>query len=301
MHNTRRRGGRAARAGFTIVELLIVMGILAVLLSFLLPIANSARESARRIECLANIRTLATATTAYMTDNRGSLPEAGTGNVPIDAPFSPRFRAKAPWARISGARPRLYVLPSIGGLLRPYLAGHDLVWRCPSSPDRYDPPFTFTVLGTAHRDAFVLRGKDPYSGFASDDWFNPTYHYLADKEWFGIARSGTATAARYKLREWASRNVSGLRHANVTRQQGAASVVLFHDRFSTYHSEPKPGLDIYTNTGKARYFANFAFLDGHAESRAYPDVNGYLAVFHRPIRQSWWGYDFAKELPEQYQ
>src|SRR5690348_16578406 len=79
-----------ARA-LTLVELLVVIGIIALLLALLLPAANKARESARRVQCVANLRELANAVLLYVADDPGqTLPDAGSGNVQVLAPLSPR-------------------------------------------------------------------------------------------------------------------------------------------------------------------------------------------------------------------
>jgi prepilin-type N-terminal cleavage/methylation domain-containing protein len=52
----RRRG-----AGFTLVELLVVIAVIGVLVALLLPAAQAARESARRTQCLSQIKQLAVA------------------------------------------------------------------------------------------------------------------------------------------------------------------------------------------------------------------------------------------------
>jgi prepilin-type N-terminal cleavage/methylation domain-containing protein/prepilin-type processing-associated H-X9-DG protein len=66
-------GGRA----FTLIELLVVIAVVAVLAALLLPALASARESARKAQCITNQRQLALAWTLYAADNREVLPANG--------------------------------------------------------------------------------------------------------------------------------------------------------------------------------------------------------------------------------
>ena len=62
------------RRGFTLVELLVVIGIIAMLISILLPALSKAQESARRIACLSNLRQLGAVMRLYAGDYKDACP-----------------------------------------------------------------------------------------------------------------------------------------------------------------------------------------------------------------------------------
>lgn len=76
---------RKTRSGFTLVELLVVVSIIALLVAILLPSLSKARQQAKRLSCLANIRGVSQASLTYSSDDRNenSIPIGqGDGTYP---------------------------------------------------------------------------------------------------------------------------------------------------------------------------------------------------------------------------
>ena len=82
-----RAGQRPRRAGFTLVELLVVVAIVGVLVALLLPAIHSARESARRMTCQSNLKQVGIAMELYLDTHRDEFPEMAL--VPSITPEKP--------------------------------------------------------------------------------------------------------------------------------------------------------------------------------------------------------------------
>src|SRR3954452_12099630 len=79
----RTKSGRGKTA-FTLVELLVVIGIIAVLIGILLPVLSVAQESARRVKCASNLRQLGQGMLSYASANNGQFPRVVWDRTNLD-------------------------------------------------------------------------------------------------------------------------------------------------------------------------------------------------------------------------
>src|SRR5207247_5435393 len=68
---------------FTLVELLVVIGIIAVLIGILLPALGRAREQSKKLQCMSNLRQLGVAFIMYANDNKQGLPAVSSRGNPL--------------------------------------------------------------------------------------------------------------------------------------------------------------------------------------------------------------------------
>src|SRR5688572_23869105 len=117
------------RKAFTLVELLVVIGIIAVLIGILLPTLANARRSANNLKCQTVMRELGLALTMYAQASKGYLPAGRTGPESIDHGSIKLTNGYVYWWM------RLQVLRLIPGLDDPTRG----VAICPSDQDPFWP------------------------------------------------------------------------------------------------------------------------------------------------------------------
>jgi prepilin-type N-terminal cleavage/methylation domain-containing protein len=130
---------RWTRRAFTLVELLVVIAIIAALMGILLPALEGAREQARRVTCMSNVRQLTMAWLMYANEHGGRFCSSNTqtlvsnqyskfdqGIAPLDGPQPAGF-----WSWIGDGGLIRHDLRA--GLLWPYVKDEE-VYRCPNNP-----------------------------------------------------------------------------------------------------------------------------------------------------------------------
>jgi prepilin-type N-terminal cleavage/methylation domain-containing protein len=116
-----RSGDPSCKTGFTLVELLVVIAVIAILAGMLLPALASAKERAKRANCGSNLRQVGLAFAMYADDNAGFLPPK---HELKKSQLKPEDVAKGK---------RLQTLTNgLQTVLADYVSGGSQVFRCPS-------------------------------------------------------------------------------------------------------------------------------------------------------------------------
>ena len=139
---------------FTLVELLVVIGIIAVLIGLLMPALGAARASARSMACLSNARTIAMVMDMYAQDDPNNF--YPTARMPMSATGKPTWL----------------------DLTKPYVDELN-VYRCPSDESEHWDAGTMPRLTSYGINAYFTPNHPPYSGIAPAEIAHPSETVIA--------------------------------------------------------------------------------------------------------------------------
>jgi prepilin-type N-terminal cleavage/methylation domain-containing protein/prepilin-type processing-associated H-X9-DG protein len=244
--------------GFTLVELLVVIGIIALLISILMPAVGSARSQANAIKCLSQLRQLGSAMAMYASDNRNWLPSCDTCGPLLPQTFADdqetlvlnNASATHTWVGWVDGGPLPAALPN--GTLWKYL-NNAAVYKCPADTNEYRTrSYSMNnLLCTGRTDQAAI---NPFKIFRITQVRSAgstiAFAEESDPRNNNLGAATTAMATQWNINGWTQYPLAA---DNMTSLGTTANT--WGDAVANFH----------------RGGANFGFVDGHVEYWRFSD------------------------------
>lgn len=240
---------KSKSTAFTMVEMLVVIAVIGILVSMLLPAIGRAKQKARNVRCISNLRQLHLAFNGYANDHADQLPPLNSGGT-FKNPIKPHDPTNW-WYRIL----------SENGAYITSVTNKNGVWRCPNvAVDDLDSPFGEEMEGYG-----VVENSDHVPGLDSLIWYafdrngkpRGSYRMSAIRRPSELWLVGDVGVPKPSIDDLSQHPYGGYYRTDIS--------TFPPDKLGIWDNKPSPKQPALRHNLRA----NISYVDGHIEGKEY--------------------------------